>query len=824
MSIFYHKYLSALAHKNSSGNDDRIPQRSPLTAPVQTKSSSINVSPQTGSHRRAIYAARVLSVEFSIDKERTLVRYAKGEQARLFLKSALSNHYLFSQLNTEDMDRVIDCMQPLAAVRNEIITSQGDFGKLFYCLEKGNVECSVNGEVVATYGPYGCFGELALIYNTARAASITATSPCQLWTLDLSTFRYISTTTYSSKFSQRCEFLKKCGFLDTVPNDIIGSLADCLIPQTVDEDHCILKQGQQSDRLYIIESGAVKCVHKRSNGREVEVLSLKAGEYFGGLSTSLFDSRHCSYTAVMKTKLLELDKTQFLGLLGSEIKRISNGFMSYILRSVPLFSRLPDVKLNHLIDLMRPAEFTAGDVILRQGEDGTTFYIICSGEVRCVRRHGGSQRSIREGIVTGAYSADVANADEEELTRLAAMEYFGERGLFIQELRSASVLAVGPCAVKCMALSRKAFLDFSVELESEQRADTEASNMAKKAAIASSSPVRSYFFEDLLMMRTLGTGTFGRVKLVHHLSTNETFAIKAMNKADIVASNQQQNILSEKQLLMDCRNCPFIINLVKTFNRANQIYMLMEFIQGGELWSYIYERISLVPRNEKGGFQLSSIKFYIANIVIALEYLHSKNIAYRDLKPENLVVDNKGYIKIVDFGFAKIIPFKKDGVTIDKTYTLCGTPEYLAPEIVLLKGYDKSVDLWALGCLVYELHLVKTPFQDETTTSIFENIVRSSELEIFPPDCDELVKDLVTQLLDVNPVFRAGASPRDGIKALKNHIFFSDVSWTEIGAHTYPAPFIPLITNALDCSNFDVYDEVEEIPVYERSQDVFADF
>lgn len=708
-------------------------------------------------------------------------------------------------------------MQPHIAARSDVITSQGEFGKLFYCLEKGGVECTVNGEVVATYGPYGCFGELALIYNTARAASITATSSCQLWTLDLSTFRYISTTTSSSKFSQRCEFLRKCGFLDSVSNEVIANLARSLTLQTVDEI-CVLKQGQISDRLYILESGAVKCVHRRANGREVEVLSLRPGEYFGGLSTTVVDSRHCSYTAITKTTLLVLERSHCLALLGDEYRRVSSRFLCNVLRSVPLFSRLPEPKINRLNDLLKPVEFKGGDVILQQGEDGSAFYIICSGEVRCVRhRLANSYRRHRE----GDDSSDVADAGEQELTRLSALEYFGERGLIIQEPRSASVVAIG--LVKCMSISRKAFLEFSVDLESELRKEMQTMSVANKSA-AVSQRTCGYAFEDLLMMRTLGTGTFGRVKLVHHLPTNETFAIKCMSKADIVSSNQQQNILSEKQLLMDCADCSFIIDLVKTFNRANQIYMMMEFIQGGELWSYIYERISLVPRNDKGGFQLSAVKFYIANIVIALEYLHSKNIAYRDLKPENLVVDGKGYIKIVDFGFAKIIPFKKDGVLVDKTYTLCGTPEYLAPEIVLLKGYDKSVDLWALGCLVYELHLVKTPFQDETTTSIFENIVRSAELSIFPSDCDEQVRALVEQLLNVNPVFRVGASPRDGIKALKSHPFFSDVSWSELEAHTQPAPFIPLITNALDCSNFDVYDEEEEIPVYERSQDVFADF
>jgi serine/threonine protein kinase len=135
-------------------------------------------------------------------------------------------------------------------------------------------------------------------------------------------------------------------------------------------------------------------------------------------------------------------------------------------------------------------------------------------------------------------------------------------------------------------------------------------------------------------MRTIGTGTFGRVKVVQHMPTQKVAALKFMNKTEVVASHQQKNIMNEKNLLFECASCPFILALLQTYNFPNQIIMLMEFIQGGELWSYIYEKTDTVPRNAAGGFEMSAVKFYSANVILAFRHMHKKGIAYRDLKPE----------------------------------------------------------------------------------------------------------------------------------------------------------------------------------------------
>lgn len=336
-------------------------------------------------------------------------------------------------------------------------------------------------------------------------------------------------------------------------------------------------------------------------------------------------------------------------------------------------------------------------------------------------------------------------------------------------------------------------------------------------------PRTNYAFNDLLIMRTVGTGTFGRVKLVQHKPSGKVCALKCMNKSEVLASHQERNIMAEKNLLFECSSCPFVLQLLQTYNHPHQILMLMEFVPGGELWSYIYEKQNTVPRSEPGGFVLSAARFYSANVVMAFKHLHQRGIAYRDLKPENLLMDGNGYLKMIDFGFAKKFPFMKGDQKQDKTFTLCGTPEYLAPEIVISKGYDKGVDYWALGCLIYELFLARTPFQADYTTKIFQNIIAADKVLQFPAGMDPQQVALVKKLLSVNPSFRLG-NLNGGIDDILKDPFFSTIDWNALSNKKVPAPFVPPVKSALDSSNFDHYDEADEIPPYLGSQEPFEGF
>jgi serine/threonine protein kinase len=539
--------------------------------------------------------------------------------------------------------------------------------------------------------------------------------------------------------------------------------------------------------------------------------TLKAGDYFGEMALMLNDTRHANCIAVGKVRCLTLERTKFQLLLGSVQEVLAKRMRVRILQSVPLLSKLPESKLIKLSSVMRVQSFADGAYIIRQGEEGSRFYIINEGEVRCTR---------------------TVNGKEEELIRLTVQEFFGERALITNEARKANVIACGP--VECLVLERSSFQTLLTDVQDDLVSEiTKRENSAKSASAeadaakeeeeANLAARTNFAYEELQIMRTIGTGTFGRVKMVQHIATGQVCALKYMNKSEVVASHQERNIMAEKNLLFECAASPFILRLLQTYNTPNQIMMLMEFVQGGELWSYIYEKTNTVPRSQAGGFEMPAVKFFAANVILAFQHIHNKNIAYRDLKPENLLIDGRGYVKMIDFGFAKKFPYVKNNQKFDKTFTLCGTPEYLAPEIVMSKGYDKGVDYWALGCLIYELYLARTPFQADYTTKIFQNIIAAEKVLSFPRGMDPQHVALIKKLLSFNPAFRLGTLS-GGIDDIIRDPFFSTVDWEAIKKQEVPAPYVPPISGGLDSSNFDDYEEEEAIPEYTGSQGHFELF
>lgn len=324
--------------------------------------------------------------------------------------------------------------------------------------------------------------------------------------------------------------------------------------------------------------------------------------------------------------------------------------------------------------------------------------------------------------------------------------------------------------------------------------------------------LRLFRLEDFVFAKTVGTGTFGRVRLVKLRDHDKYFAMKIMRKTDIVRLHQVDHIFSEKFLLSRL-SCPFIIRLYGTFQDQQNLFMLLEYAIGGELFTYL---------RRAGRFPLGTTKFYAAEIVCALEYMHNLNIVYRDLKPENLLLDARGHIKIADFGFAKVIPD-------NKTWTLCGTPEYLAPEIILGRGHGRAVDWWALGILIYEMMAGFPPYYDETPYLIYEKIL-GGKLE-FPPHFDAILCDLLTGLLQPDPQRRLGCGA-GAAEDVKNHPWFAAVNWPALLQKQIQAPFVPPVRHPGDTANFEEYPEEDEAEILDLNNNssvaevnhIFIDF
>ncbi|KAI9487855.1 MAG: camp-dependent protein kinase 2 [Benjaminiella poitrasii] len=305
---------------------------------------------------------------------------------------------------------------------------------------------------------------------------------------------------------------------------------------------------------------------------------------------------------------------------------------------------------------------------------------------------------------------------------------------------------------------------------------------------------------DFNVLRTLGTGSFGRVHLIQSHVNRRYYAIKVLKKSEVVRMKQVEHTNNEKHILESVAH-PFLVNMWGTFQDTVNLYMVMDYVPGGELFS-------ILRRSKR--FPDHVAKFYAAEVILAIEYLHSKNVIYRDLKPENLLLDNQGHIKITDFGFAKHVP--------DITWTLCGTPDYLAPEIIQSKGYGQAVDWWSLGVLVFEMLAGYPPFYDDDHLKLYEKILagRIKFPQYFIPNSKDLLKHLLTADLT-----KRYGNLKDGSEDIKRHPWFQGVDFNRVLARQIRPPYVPNIRGDGDASHFDRYPETDEEYGVDCSPDPF---
>lgn len=287
--------------------------------------------------------------------------------------------------------------------------------------------------------------------------------------------------------------------------------------------------------------------------------------------------------------------------------------------------------------------------------------------------------------------------------------------------------------------------------------------------------------EDFDLLKVIGKGSFGKVMQVRKKDTGKIYALKSIRKSHIVNKMEVTHTLAEKFVLSRV-NSPFIVPLKFAFQSSEKLYLILSFINGGELFYHL---------QKSRRFSLIRAKFYICELLSAIETLHSMNIVYRDLKPENILLDYQGHIALCDFGLCKI-NMKLD----QKTNTFCGTPEYLAPELLLNKGYTRVVDFWTLGVLLYEMLASLPPFYDEDVSIMYKKILEDPL--IFPNDMDSVTKDLISKLLNRDPNKRLGYK---GVEEIKNHLFFKDIDWIKLNNKGYIPPYKPQVKNSLDISN-----------------------
>jgi protein-serine/threonine kinase len=291
--------------------------------------------------------------------------------------------------------------------------------------------------------------------------------------------------------------------------------------------------------------------------------------------------------------------------------------------------------------------------------------------------------------------------------------------------------------------------------------------------------------DEFLILKVVGKGSYGKVLLVRKKDDNGIYAMKVLKKKYMIKKNQVEHIKTERQIL-EMMDFPFIIKLKFAFQNEHKLYLVMDYCPGGELFFHI-------QRVER--FNEEAVKFYAAQLILAIEYLHKNNIVYRDLKPENVLIDKDGYIKITDFGLSK-----QNILDNHSANSFCGTPEYLAPEIILNKGHGKAVDWWSLGAIVYEMLTGLPPFYSKDKEKLFNNI-KNGNLK-FPNYLSANSIHFLKSIFVEDPDFRLG-SGLSGTDEIKNHVFFKELDWDLLLNKKIKPPFIPRIQSNEDTKYID---------------------
>jgi cGMP-dependent protein kinase len=434
-------------------------------------------------------------------------------------------------------------------------------------------------------------------------------------------------------------------FLKNLEKVQINEIVESMHQKEFKADQYVCREGAIGTELYVISEGEV-LVTKDGQPRP----AMGPGKLFGELAILYNCTRTATIKAKIDTKVWALDRSNFQAIMMNHGIVRQSEHMNF-LKSVPELRVLNERDMMKLADVLQEDFYSEGEYIIRQGATGDTFYIISDGAVNITQRAS-------------------PNAPELTLRELAKGDYFGEKALLGDKHRTANVVATSN--VCCLCVDKEHFTQLIGNLVEKQYKDGSETTKLEGVVLEDddTSDFTKMTLNDIIRVETLGMGGFGRVELVQRKSDQtNTFALKCLRKKHIVDTRQQDHIFSEKSIMMSGRS-PFITRLYKTFRCPKYLYMLLEVCLGGELWTILRDR---------GSFDDATTRFCTACVVEAFQYLHSREIVYRDLKPENLLLDNAGYVKLVDFGFAKYIGAGR------KTWTFCGTPEYVAPEIILNK-------------------------------------------------------------------------------------------------------------------------------------------
>lgn len=527
----------------------------------------------------------------------------------------------------------------------------------------------------------------------------------------------------------------------------------------------VIVEGDTTQEFFVVRKGSFDIFVK-----DAKVAESTEGHTFGELALLYDAPRAATVVAKENSLIFAVNRLAFRSVLRNQQKD-KGAKIKAVLRKNEVFQKLDESKIINLESAFERYDFDEGETIIKQGDEGDRFYLIISGSCEWTKK--------------------VASGPDEK-GKLLLGDYFGERALITKDKRAATVTA-GNGKVKTLALSKEDFTEIIGEgemfrkrmtsYESKERLEDSVEKLSPGGGVAK---IEVCSLEELLRntVGVLGSGAFGTVTLVVDTKNGKSYALKAVKKCQIVKMRQQKHVKIEMKVMRQLATykSPFLANLVQTYKDKLRVYYLLEACLGGELFTILRKRRQ---------FSEVAARFYVGCVIEAFDCMHGHNIIYRDLKPENLVLDDRGYAKVTDFGFAKVVT--------DKTFTLCGTPDYLAPEIVTGQGHGKAVDWWTLGILAYEMIASYPPFYSESPMITYKKILKGKPK--YTSVFSEPAKRFIASFLKIRPVKRLGMQP-GGTNLMRQRSFFKNFDWAKLQERTMAAPIKNKVRSLKDMSNF----------------------
>lgn len=737
----------------------------------------------------------------------------KSPEETALLLQVLRSHPALAALSAETHTSLLASMKAYMIGAYEEVVHENDSASAFFIVSKGFLEITIAGERQTELFPGDYFGDVELLYEQPFSVAVKALELVRLWSLEAAEFLNAVDQYRKEKHSSNLEFLRSIPALKGVSEAEVELLAQGLGTQMFRSGSEVVSEGAPGFILYIVREGELICLV-----RGEEVSRLGPGDYFGEQALISASPRTAVVSAVTDVHLHFLSRQNLLRVLGDrlplvfyrnsvlmafaqhpvlcklpkrqelvdqvELRSVSGtelevdyavvlsgelqsplgkvfqrldvaegavlaigvcdlGILSLevaenclgqsipqavkesdglaFLRQVPLCWDFSHQQLKALWSVLKEKHFSKSSAVFHQGDAADEMYIIAEGSVQIMK----------DGIV---------------LRTLERLGFFGERGLLEKSTRSASVVAVEE--VTCLVLTARDFHALADEGVLERlRTRTHLQN-------------DSVELKNLEGLQVLGTGTFGVVCLVRDPHTQAFYALKSVSRSIARKQNLIDDLQRERELLLGLEH-PFILKMVRTFKDEQHLYFLTEYVEGPDLYTVLSEQVRLSE---------AEVRFYASCLLLALEHLHRHHVLYRDLKPDNVMLDQRGYPKLIDFGLAKR--------ESERNCTKVGSPHYMAPEMLAGRGYDCAADYWSLGVLCYEMATGFLPFanDEEDPMAVCEAVLNGGAVS-YPAalGSNSLLRRLLNVMLTRSVTRRLTESRR-----FRFHALFRGLDWVRI--------------------------------------------